>query len=216
MQLMIRFVTSLILVLLIYLSLNNSIMIFFLLMLITFLALSEFWQLFKKIFKSNHIYLFLTFFLSLIYLSTFSLFIWNYLIPLNNINTISLIFILVICASTDIGGYIFGKLIGGKKITSISPQKTYSGVIGSFIFALSLGYLFYNFFMSLMSIDINFIMIVIIVSLISQIGDLFISLLKRKAKVKDTGSILPGHGGILDRIDGILIALPIGIKLISI
>ena len=127
-----------------------------------------------------------------------------------------MIFILVICASTDIGGYIFGKLIGGKKITSISPQKTYSGVIGSFIFALSLGYLFYNFFMSLMSIDINFIMIVIIVSLISQIGDLFISLLKRKAKVKDTGSILPGHGGILDRIDGILIALPIGIKLISI
>ena len=59
------------------------------------------------------------------------------------------------------------------------------------------------------------ILLTISISFICQLGDLFISFLKRKAKIKDTGNILPGHGGVLDRIDGILFALPIGIILID-
>ena len=120
-----------------------------------------------------------------------------------------------ICIATDIGGFTFGKIIGGKKITKISPNKTYSGLIGSYVFALFVGSLFYYIQNDIYSIDINIFFFVIIVSSISQIGDLIISYFKRKAKIKDTGSFLPGHGGILDRIDGILFALPIGIILIS-
>ena len=123
---------------------------------------------------------------------------------------ISLIFLIILCSATDIGGFIFGKLIGGKKFSSISPNKTYSGIVGSFILALIVGFIFYKLFMELFFINLNIIILIIVISFISQCGDLFISFLKRKAKIKDTGNILPGHGGILDRIDGILLALPFG------
>jgi Predicted CDP-diglyceride synthetase/phosphatidate cytidylyltransferase len=128
----------------------------------------------------------------------------------------TLIFLLLICISTDIGGFVFGKLIGGKKLTKISPKKTYSGMLGSFVFSLFFGYLFYNYFMNVLIFNVNIFIFIFIISSISQLGDLMISFLKRKAKLKDTGSILPGHGGILDRIDGILLAMPAGIFLISI
>ena len=152
----------------------------------------------------------------MIYLSIFSLIIWNFLIPLSNKSIISLIFIISICIFTDIGGFVFGKLLGGKKLTQISPNKTYSGVIGSFFFSIISGHYFYIFFKMYLIFEINYLIFIIIISLISQFGDLMISFLKRKAKIKDTGTILPGHGGILDRIDGVLIALPFGIVLISI
>ena len=122
---------------------------------------------------------------------------------------------LIICISTDVGGYIFGKTIGGKTLTSISPNKTYSGLVGSFLLSISVGYFSYKILNDLLILNINIFTLIIITSFISQVGDLFISLLKRKAKMKDTGSILPGHGGILDRIDGMLFALPIGVLIIK-
>ena len=124
------------------------------------------------------------------------------------------IYIFCICIFSDIGGLIFGKFFGGKKLTKISPKKTISGSLGSFIFSLALVPLFINlynnqtdfFLLSILTITISFI---------CQLGDLIISYLKRKAKVKDTGDLLPGHGGILDRIDGILLAVPIGLVLFN-
>ena len=119
------------------------------------------------------------------------------------------LYALSVCICSDIGGYIIGKNIGGKKLTKISPNKTISGSLGSFCFSLLPLLVFNNFDKfdySLYSID-NFLFC-LKVSLVCQLGDLFVSYFKRKAKVKDTGRILPGHGGILDRIDGIIFAVP--------
>ncbi len=119
------------------------------------------------------------------------------------------LYALSVCICSDIGGYIIGKNIGGKKLTKISPNKTISGSLGSFCFSMLPLLVFNNFDKfeySLYSID-NFLFC-LKVSLVCQLGDLFVSYFKRKAKVKDTGRILPGHGGILDRIDGIIFAVP--------
>ena len=119
------------------------------------------------------------------------------------------LYALSVCICSDIGGYIIGKKIGGKKLTKISPNKTISGSLGSFCFSMFPLLVFNNFDKfeySLYSID-NFLFC-LKVSLVCQLGDLFVSYFKRKAKVKDTGRILPGHGGILDRIDGIIFAVP--------
>ena len=118
------------------------------------------------------------------------------------------LYIISICFLTDIGGYVFGKLIGGKKLSKISPNKTISGTIGSFIFSIFPLIIFLNLGYLNLEFDLNNILLFLLVSLISQLGDLFISFFKRKAKIKDTGKILPGHGGILDRVDGIVFALP--------
>jgi phosphatidate cytidylyltransferase len=118
------------------------------------------------------------------------------------------IFILSICFFSDIGGYIIGKLIGGKKLTIISPNKTISGSIGSFFFSIFPLLLFYNYNQYEYFFSTNNLLFCLIISLVCQLGDLFISYLKRKAKIKDTGFILPGHGGLLDRVDGIIFAVP--------
>jgi phosphatidate cytidylyltransferase len=119
-----------------------------------------------------------------------------------------LFYILLICISSDVGGYFIGKKIGGKKLTKISPNKTVSGSIGSFCFSFLPLIIFYNLgiYGNLYSLE-NF-SFCLLISLVCQSGDLFISYLKRKAKVKDTGKILPGHGGLLDRIDGIIFTIP--------
>ena len=103
-----------------------------------------------------------------------------------------------------------------KKITKISPNKTYSGLVGSFVISLIIGYSFQNVYDDVKLTVSNLFLVIMLISSISQAGDLIISIFKRKAKIKDTGSFLPGHGGILDRIDGVLLALPIGILIISI
>ena len=118
------------------------------------------------------------------------------------------LYLISICFFTDIGGYIFGKIIGGKKLTKISPNKTISGSLGSFIFAIIPLIVFINQEYLNLQFSRNNILFCFFVSLISQIGDLFVSYLKRKAKIKDTGKILPGHGGTLDRLDGIIFAVP--------
>ena len=134
------------------------------------------------------------------------------------------ILVLIICIFTDIGGYIFGRTFKGPKLTKISPKKTYAGLIGSYISSIvaaliyikyiNLGvasYLEINVLLSgidVENIKLFFLIIIIFVSSISQIGDLIISYFKRLAKVKDTGNLLPGHGGLLDRVDGIIFAMP--------
>ena len=215
-ELLKRLLTSFLLLIIIFFSLNDATILFFLFLAINYFSLIEFNNLFKNIFKKINKLYFFSFLASVIYISIFSLIIWYFLIPFNNKNIITLIFLILICISTDIGGFIFGKLVGGKKLTQISPHKTYSGVFGSFFLSITFGYFYYIFYKTYLIFEVNYLILIAIISLISQIGDLIISFLKRKAKIKDTGSILPGHGGILDRIDGILFALPFGITLISI
>ena len=118
------------------------------------------------------------------------------------------LYLISICFCTDIGGYVFGKIIGGKKLSKISPNKTISGTIGSFIFSIIPLIIFLNFNYIDLEFNSTNIVFCFLISLISQLGDLFISFIKRKAKIKDTGNLLPGHGGILDRVDGIIFAVP--------
>ena len=124
------------------------------------------------------------------------------------------LFILLVCIFSDIGGYIVGKTIGGKKLNKISPNKTISGCIGSFLFSIIPIFIYNIYDSSEYPIIIYIVLSTILLSLTCQIGDLLISYFKRKAKVKDTGSILPGHGGILDRVDGIVFGLPFGLLLL--
>ena len=215
-QLTRRFYTSIILLVIIALSFNYLPIMLSLLFLICTLSMNEFNNLFKKIYKKKNLLYLLSIIITLFYLLFFSLTISNYIFPFESSLKISLIFLILICSLTDIGGYFFGKIIGGKKFTKISPNKTYSGIIGSFIFSIIFGYLFYYYFSHQIYLKFNIIIFICITSIISQIGDLTISYFKRKANIKDTGSILPGHGGILDRIDGMMIAIPVGIILFSI
>ena len=112
------------------------------------------------------------------------------------------------CVASDIGGFVFGNLFKGPKLTRISPKKTYSGALGSLIFS---GIFFTSsiyFFTD--NLDLFILLIALITSISCQLGDLLFSFIKRKAKVKDTGNFFPGHGGVLDRIDGILLGVPMG------
>ena len=121
-----------------------------------------------------------------------------------------LLLVVIICVSTDIGGYIFGNIFKGPKLTKISPKKTYSGVIGSFLLSLIFTNLFLDFLSNVETFEFTkeMFLFILLVSLVSQIGDIIISYFKRKSKIKDTGTIIPGHGGILDRIDGMIFSLP--------
>ena len=122
------------------------------------------------------------------------------------------LFIVTICIFTDIGGYMFGKIFKGPKLGFISPNKTYSGVVGSFIMSFISALIFVKYFeiALIFNTDNLFLFLIILfISLISQIGDLIISFFKRKAKLKDAGKILPGHGGLLDRIDGLIFVMPV-------
>lgn len=122
--------------------------------------------------------------------------------------SIFFLYIISICFFTDIGGYAFGKIIGGKKLSKISPNKTISGTVGSFLFSIVPLIIILNFNYLDFELNLSNIIFCLCISLISQLGDLFVSFIKRKAKIKDTGNILPGHGGILDRLDGIIFAVP--------
>ena len=210
-----RIITSFFLILIIFFSFQNLQILGFFLFILTFMSLNELHNMFIKIYKKKKLLVFIANFLSVLYLSYFSLTIIIFLSEEFIIDKFLVLYLLIICISTDIGGYLFGKIIGGKKLTKISPNKTFSGSIGSFLSSIFIGYLCYKIQTDLLLININIFILIIITSFTSQVGDLFISLLKRKAKVKDTGSLLPGHGGVLDRIDGILFAIPIGLLVIK-
>ena len=121
-----------------------------------------------------------------------------------------ILLIAIICVSTDTGGYFFGKLIKGPKLTKLSPNKTYAGVIGSFLLTIIITILFFELTSKIHNFRLSAetFVFVLVVSFVSQMGDLIISYFKRLSKIKDTGNIIPGHGGILDRIDGIIFAYP--------
>ena len=120
-------------------------------------------------------------------------------------------FFILICILTDIGGYLFGNLFKGPKLTKLSPNKTYAGLIGSYLLPIIILLIIsinISIYELLSELKINLFIIVILVSTISQIGDLFVSYFKRISGKKDTGKIIPGHGGLLDRIDGMIFAFP--------
>ena len=163
---------------------------------------------FKKIYRTINIIFFLLY-LFLAFIICFNIFV---------IDKYFFLTILMICVFSDIGGYVFGKIFGGKKLTKISPNKTISGSIGSFTLSYLGFFLIYYYFNNLLFVRLDFevlFFIPLIISSICQLGDLFISFYKRKAKIKNTGNLIPGHGGLLDRIDGSIFALPIGFIIIS-
>lgn len=123
---------------------------------------------------------------------------------------IFLLFVTSICICTDVGGYLFGKIFKGPKLTKLSPNKTYSGMVGSFLLTLIISFVFVHFFSlgNLYIVTEEIIIFSILISCVSQIGDIIISYFKRVSKIKDTGNIIPGHGGLLDRIDGMIFAFP--------
>jgi phosphatidate cytidylyltransferase len=209
-----RIITSLFLISILFSMFISPMMMIIIIIIISSLSFYEFNRLFFKIFKSIFLK-FLSSGLILLYLISL-VFIIFYIESVNILNPKYKLFFLysvIISIASDLGGYFFGKLLKGNKLTKISPNKTVSGVIGAFIFSILIIPIFYT--------DLNFIstnllfIATIFISLVSQLGDLFISFLKRLAKVKDTGNILPGHGGILDRVDGILFAAPVGLLLLD-
>ena len=212
-----RIFTSFLLMLLLTTMYFYSFIMIISLIVIATIAWIEFYGLISKIIRKNkpkdRLLRFLYKSISLLYLSLLVYFIFSIESHYSNLK-FYLFYSILVAILSDVGGLIIGKKFKGKKLTKISPNKTIFGSIGSFIFSLFLIFIFkeklldYNFW--------NIIMITILISLTSQLGDLFISLLKRKAKVKDTSNLLPGHGGVLDRIDGIIFAIPLGIYLLYI
>jgi len=209
-----RILTSILLIALLLGMFFYSYIMIISLIIIAIISWIEFYALISKILKKNILKdKFFRFFykaLSLIYLSGLVYLIFAIESEYSNLK-IYLLYSVIVAILSDIGGLVCGKIFKGKKLTKISPNKTISGSIGSFMFSTLLIPFFYKG-----QIDqtlVNLFIITIIISLTSQLGDLFISLLKRKAKVKDTSDLLPGHGGVLDRIDGIIFAIPLGIFL---
>ena len=206
-----RILTSILLIfLLIAMFVYNYIFIVILIIFGTIIWV-EFNHLLTKIFKNNYLKTLVSF-LVLIYIFYF---LWLTIISFQSNHTkIILLYSTLICITSDIGGYCFGKTFKGKKLTKISPNKTISGVIGALVSSLLLLIVF-NFTIENINL-IKYLILTLAVSSASQLGDIFISYIKRKAKVKNTSDILPGHGGLLDRLDGIIFGIPVGLNLANI
>ncbi len=201
-----RIITSIVLIgIFLFCYFIHAYFFYALIVIVSLISWIELNNIFKKI-KLKKSLKNINFFLSFIYLSFFV-----FTVCYSYHEKISLIFILLVCIFSDIGGYIIGKTIGGKKLTKISPKKTISGSIGSLFFSIIPLFILNIYDNDEYPIKIFIFLLCLLISLACQIGDLFISYFKRKAKVKDTGNILPGHGGLLDRIDGIILAVPVGI-----
>ena len=207
-----RINTGLILFLLLILMFLSKTIYLFTAICVFTLSFIEFTKMSKLIFKNNY---YKQFFVNCIFTLYLFLFLLIFITSINDIHLkITLFIILLICISSDIGGIFFGKIFKGPKLTKISPNKTISGSLGSFFLSslmssILLGYIFNTNL-------ISNILLGLFISLSVQLGDLFFSYLKRKSSLKNTGNILPGHGGILDRIDGILLGIPIGLVFVLI
>ena len=211
-----RIFTSIILLFLLTAMYFYSFIMIGALLIMTIIIWIEFYALVSKIIRGNKLqdrfFRYISKSASLLYLSIFVYFI--FIIESNYTDLkIYLLYSVLVAILSDIGGLVFGKTFKGKKLIKISPNKTVSGSIGSFLSSMILIPIFYN---ELITYNLlTLIILTMAISLISQLGDLFISLLKRKAKVKDTSDLLPGHGGLLDRLDGIIFAAPSGILLLN-
>ena len=207
-----RIITSVILLSLLTFMFFYTFILIISLMVMAVIVWIEFYNLISKIISNNnYIDRFLRLFykaLSLLYLSMLV-----YLVIAVRTNNTEfervVIFSILISIMTDVGGLIVGKIFKGKKLTKISPKKTISGSLGSFVFSLLLIPFFIKYFTEYYPLKL--FLLTMAISLISQVGDLFISLLKRKANVKNTSDLLPGHGGVLDRVDGLIFSIPFGI-----
>ena len=207
-----RTITSAFLLILFALMFFYSYILIISLIIIGLISWIEFYSLISKIYKKNKVLMTLFKASALVYLSSIVFGIF-FIVANKPELKILFLFIITVSIASDIGGLTFGKYFKGKKLTKISPKKTISGSIGSFVFS----FITIPFYKDLIINHELFSLFVItaLISLTTQVGDLFISLIKRKAKVKNTSDILPGHGGMLDRIDGIIFAIPIGFFLLS-
>ena len=212
-----RIITSIFLLSLLFVMFSYSYILIISSIIIGLISWIEFYALISKIVKKNdsksQILRFLYKSISLLYLSGLVFFIIFAKLINSNLYLI-FSYSLLIAILSDIGGLVVGKIVKGKKLNKISPNKTISGSLGSFMFSLFLIPFFIEHFY-----DYNILIIIlftIIISFASQLGDLLISLLKRKAKVKNTSDLLPGHGGVLDRIDSIIFAMPVGLLIFNI
>tara|TARA_Y100000591_G_scaffold228406_1_gene199414 strand:+ start:1198 stop:1845 length:648 start_codon:yes stop_codon:yes gene_type:complete len=205
-----RFLSSIILVPLSFFVIIKGSILFNLFLIICLLVAFYEWHMMarqKKFLIPGYFFLILSFYCT-----------YNLRNHLDSDGLATFLFVIIICISTDIGGYLFGKFFKGPKLTKISPNKTYSGMIGSFFLSIvSINFFYYfSFFENFTSFTNKTMLIVFLISVISQIGDMTISFFKRLSKVKDTGKIIPGHGGLLDRIDGMIFAFPFSYLILTI
>ncbi len=207
-----RFYTSIFLIIALMLSIFNQIILTSFLILCFFQMFFEFYYMLKKILFNKKKLLLLISFIILLLLLYISLYVWLLFLDSQNDDQIYLLFIIIVAISSDIGGYLFGKTFKGKKISKISPNKTYSGMFGSYILSIVISLIIFKNFLNFYEL----IILSIIISTFSQIGDLLVSFIKRKAKLKDTGKILPGHGGLLDRFDSLILSIPVGSLMVMI
>ena len=199
-----RLLTSLFLLFFVFLIFKSNFVLIYSLIILSVFSILEFLNLSQSVFKNITRYIFNFFFI--IFISFFSLFF--FLFSLGKLKIVLLI-ILLGCIASDIGGFVFGNLLKGPKLTKVSPKKTVSGSIGSF-FSCSFIVMSLVFYIT-KNFNLNIFFISIIISFSCQLGDLFFSYLKRKAKIKDYSNLLPGHGGVIDRLDGIFFGVPIGL-----
>ena len=206
-----RIITSLLLFFLFFLIYNFNFFLIYSLIVLGVLSLIEFYNAINKIIKSK-LY---TLFMNITFSIFVSVFCYLFLFFSFNAQLKLIMFIILLgCIFSDIGGYLFGKTFGGPKLTKISPNKTIAGSVGSLLISATTVFGLFFIFFGIYSLNILFVGL--ITSLACQMGDLFFSYLKRKAKFKDFGKYLPGHGGVLDRIDGIFFGLPSGLLALAI
>ena len=201
-----RIITSIVLLSLLTFCFFNTIALSYVLLVFGVFSVLEFFKIILIIFKDNKIKQFLINLLFFIFILTFCslFFIFSYYLHLK----ILIFVVLITCIFSDIGGFVIGKWFKGTKLTKISPKKTISGAIGSIIFSSI--FIFFTIFFLTNKYDPLIFIVGVSISVSCQLGDLFISFIKRKSLLKDTGNFLPGHGGVLDRVDGILFGVPIG------
>ena len=201
-----RFLTSFFLIALIVLFTKYDFFLVYTLIVLGVLSVIEFLDITKKI-TANKLYLLISNLSFVSYIFTFC-FLFIFFFKFVQLK-ILLIILLLVCIASDIGGYIFGKIFKGPKLSKISPNKTVAGAIGSLLLSSLVILLLFYF----INEKLNYLTIVVamITSIFCQLGDLFFSFLKRKANLKNTGNFLPGHGGVLDRLDSILLGIPTGL-----